>query len=61
MRAKTGSLANVSALSGYVTAANGEELVFSIMTNNFPGPGPGGLTPKQMEDRVAEALAEFAR
>ena len=35
MRAKTGSIANVRALSGYVTHADGEPLVFSIIANNF--------------------------
>ena len=34
-RAKTGSMSNVRALSGYVTAADGEPLIFSILANNF--------------------------
>jgi D-alanyl-D-alanine carboxypeptidase/D-alanyl-D-alanine-endopeptidase (penicillin-binding protein 4) len=34
-RAKTGAMANVRALSGYVTTADGEPLVFSIIANNF--------------------------
>jgi D-alanyl-D-alanine carboxypeptidase/D-alanyl-D-alanine-endopeptidase (penicillin-binding protein 4) len=34
-RAKTGSMANVRGLSGYVTSADGEPLVFSILANNF--------------------------
>jgi len=34
-RAKTGSMSNVRALCGYVTAADGERLVFSILANNF--------------------------
>jgi D-alanyl-D-alanine carboxypeptidase/D-alanyl-D-alanine-endopeptidase (penicillin-binding protein 4) len=34
-RAKTGSMANVRTLSGFVTTADGEPLVFSILANNF--------------------------
>lgn len=37
LRAKTGTLENVSALSGYVQAVGGERFVFSIMVNDFPG------------------------
>jgi serine-type D-Ala-D-Ala carboxypeptidase/endopeptidase (penicillin-binding protein 4) len=35
VRAKTGTIANVRALSGYVQTAGGELLVFSIIANNF--------------------------
>ena len=34
-KAKTGSIANVRALSGYVTTRDSERLVFSIVANNF--------------------------
>jgi D-alanyl-D-alanine carboxypeptidase/D-alanyl-D-alanine-endopeptidase (penicillin-binding protein 4) len=37
LRAKTGTLANVSALSGYVQAVGGERFIFSVMVNDFPG------------------------
>ncbi len=37
LRAKTGTLENVSALSGYVQSVGGERFVFSIMVNDFPG------------------------
>ena len=37
LRAKTGTLENVSALSGYVQAVGGERFVFSVMVNDFPG------------------------
>jgi D-alanyl-D-alanine carboxypeptidase/D-alanyl-D-alanine-endopeptidase (penicillin-binding protein 4) len=37
LRAKTGTLETVSALSGYVQAVGGERFVFSIMVNDFSG------------------------
>jgi D-alanyl-D-alanine carboxypeptidase/D-alanyl-D-alanine-endopeptidase (penicillin-binding protein 4) len=37
LRAKTGTLESVSALSGYVTSAGGERFSFSIMANDFAG------------------------
>jgi D-alanyl-D-alanine carboxypeptidase/D-alanyl-D-alanine-endopeptidase (penicillin-binding protein 4) len=56
VHAKTGSLTGVSALSGYVTSADGERLVFSIMLN-----GHLGAAPKDLEDAIAVRLAEFRR
>jgi D-alanyl-D-alanine carboxypeptidase/D-alanyl-D-alanine-endopeptidase (penicillin-binding protein 4) len=37
MRGKTGTIDQVSSLSGYVTTAAGERLVFSFLSNNIPG------------------------
>jgi D-alanyl-D-alanine carboxypeptidase/D-alanyl-D-alanine-endopeptidase (penicillin-binding protein 4) len=54
VRAKTGSLTGVSALSGYVTAADGEELVFSMISNQTLG------SPRAVEDAVAIRLAEYS-
>ena len=34
-RAKTGSISNARALSGYVRTGGGEPVVFSIIANNF--------------------------
>ncbi|GDY31972.1 D-alanyl-D-alanine carboxypeptidase/D-alanyl-D-alanine endopeptidase [Gandjariella thermophila] len=56
VHAKTGSYTGVSALSGYVTAANGERLVFSLMENNALV-SAADLRP--LEDAVAVRLASY--
>jgi D-alanyl-D-alanine carboxypeptidase/D-alanyl-D-alanine-endopeptidase (penicillin-binding protein 4) len=53
--AKTGTLRNVSSLSGYVTTADGELLAFSFMSN-----GPAVGTYKQLESLAAATLAAFS-
>ncbi|TVS99684.1 D-alanyl-D-alanine carboxypeptidase/D-alanyl-D-alanine-endopeptidase [Amycolatopsis bartoniae] len=53
VHAKTGSMTGVSALSGYVTAADGEELVFAMVSNQTLG------SPRAVEDAVAIRLAEY--
>jgi D-alanyl-D-alanine carboxypeptidase/D-alanyl-D-alanine-endopeptidase (penicillin-binding protein 4) len=58
VRGKTGSIANVRALSGYVTAANGEQVLFVIVLNNVTAPGPR-LT--EISDAIVVRLARFAR
>ena len=57
LSAKTGSLAYVRSLSGYVTTAGGERLIFSFMGNNYLGPG-GDLTSTY--DKIASLLAAFS-
>jgi serine-type D-Ala-D-Ala carboxypeptidase/endopeptidase (penicillin-binding protein 4) len=52
---KTGSLTATSALSGYVTTAAGDRLIFSLVANGFIGP-----PPKAIEDAVAVTLAAWA-
>jgi D-alanyl-D-alanine carboxypeptidase/D-alanyl-D-alanine-endopeptidase (penicillin-binding protein 4) len=56
LHAKTGSLTGVSALSGYVTDADGELLVFSIVSNNYLA-----STVRDVEDAIGVTLAEFSR
>jgi D-alanyl-D-alanine carboxypeptidase/D-alanyl-D-alanine-endopeptidase (penicillin-binding protein 4) len=57
-RAKTGSIANARALSGYVTSADGEPLVFSMIVNNFNVPQSQA---DAVIDRAVVRLAEFRR
>jgi D-alanyl-D-alanine carboxypeptidase/D-alanyl-D-alanine-endopeptidase (penicillin-binding protein 4) len=57
-RAKTGSMSNVRGVSGYVTTADGEPLVFAILANNFDVPG-SAITGT--EDRIVVRLAESKR
>ncbi len=52
VHAKTGSLTGVSGLSGYVDAASGERLAFSMVTNNSIG-----VNTRAIEDAVAIRLA----
>jgi D-alanyl-D-alanine carboxypeptidase/D-alanyl-D-alanine-endopeptidase (penicillin-binding protein 4) len=54
MWAKTGTLNEVNALSGYLTAASGKTLAFSILVN---GRRPGSDAEAQAVDRIAEAIA----
>jgi D-alanyl-D-alanine carboxypeptidase/D-alanyl-D-alanine-endopeptidase (penicillin-binding protein 4) len=56
--AKTGSIANTRALSGYVRSRSGETLAFSIIANDFVAPA---ATITWMADLAVEILANFSR
>jgi D-alanyl-D-alanine carboxypeptidase/D-alanyl-D-alanine-endopeptidase (penicillin-binding protein 4) len=55
LRAKTGTQDHVNALSGYLTTATGQRLVFSILANNHT------LTGKQASDVIDEIVQEVER
>ncbi|MFI6679064.1 D-alanyl-D-alanine carboxypeptidase/D-alanyl-D-alanine-endopeptidase [Kribbella sp. NPDC050470] len=53
LHGKTGSLTGVTSLSGYVTTADGRELVFSMISNNYL------VSPRSIEDAVGVTLASW--
>ena len=57
VRAKTGTISNVRGLSGYVTTADGEELVFSFLVN---GHLLGSKDTEDVTDSVLEMIASFS-
>jgi D-alanyl-D-alanine carboxypeptidase/D-alanyl-D-alanine-endopeptidase (penicillin-binding protein 4) len=56
VHAKTGTLNKARSLSGYVTTADGERLIFSIIANNATTPG-SAIT--SVADQIAIALAGY--
>ena len=54
LHGKTGSLTGVTALSGYVTNADGRKLVFSMISNNYL------TSPRSLEDAVGVTLASWS-
>jgi D-alanyl-D-alanine carboxypeptidase/D-alanyl-D-alanine-endopeptidase (penicillin-binding protein 4) len=57
LRAKTGTISGVASLSGYVTSAAGERLVFSIILNNYP---EESSSRRSHIDAIAILLASFS-
>jgi D-alanyl-D-alanine carboxypeptidase/D-alanyl-D-alanine-endopeptidase (penicillin-binding protein 4) len=55
VHAKTGSLEQVRALSGYVTTANGRLLLFSVFCNNWT------VAPDEVTDAIDEIVSRLAR
>ncbi len=56
--AKTGDVAGARALSGYVTTADGERMVFVLLANHFTAPR---RVVDAVQDHVVERLANFHR
>ena len=56
VRAKTGTLSYVNAVSGYLTTKRGQTLIFSLMGNNYTG---AGREVTSVFDQVCETLAEY--
>jgi D-alanyl-D-alanine carboxypeptidase/D-alanyl-D-alanine-endopeptidase (penicillin-binding protein 4) len=58
LRAKTGTLSGVSALSGYVTTRDGELLSFSILMQNYQ---TSSRRYRKVQDGIGRVLAESSR
>ncbi len=58
VHAKTGTMTNVSSISGYLKTADGEMLAFSILANNFIG---SKQPVESMQDKALDILAGFSR
>jgi serine-type D-Ala-D-Ala carboxypeptidase/endopeptidase (penicillin-binding protein 4) len=58
VRAKSGSMTGVRSLSGYLTSAGGEHLVFAIVANNFETPPD---VVNAATDAIVVRLAAFRR
>ncbi len=58
VHAKTGSIANVRSLSGYVTSADGERFVFVMIANHFT---TSRRVVEVVQDHVLQRLASFRR
>ncbi|MBB6288415.1 MULTISPECIES: D-alanyl-D-alanine carboxypeptidase/D-alanyl-D-alanine-endopeptidase [unclassified Pseudomonas] len=56
LHAKTGSMAGVSSLSGYITDADGRRLVFSMISNNYVS---DAAPIRALENRLALALSQW--
>jgi D-alanyl-D-alanine carboxypeptidase/D-alanyl-D-alanine-endopeptidase (penicillin-binding protein 4) len=53
--AKTGTLAEVSSLTGYLTARSGRTLIFSVLCNDHD---PTGDAVRGAIDRIVTAIAD---
>ena len=58
LRAKTGYVSYVRALSGYVTTADGEDLIFSFIVNNYDVPTS---MANELQNRIGVILSNYSR
>ncbi len=56
VKAKTGTISGVSALSGYITSRSGKLLAFSILMQNFVN---NTSTARTFQDEICKILAEY--
>lgn len=56
VRAKTGTLTGISALSGYLTSQNGHRIAFSIIMENFVN---STSTARAFQDEICKILAQY--
>ena len=57
VKAKTGSLQGVAGLSGWVAAADGASVEFSLIANDLPSEAAGNA----LQDRIVTALASYPK
>jgi PBP4 family serine-type D-alanyl-D-alanine carboxypeptidase len=58
LRAKTGTLSGISALSGYTVTLAGEKLVFSMIMGHFVGSASG---IRKLQDEIGATISAFKR
>jgi D-alanyl-D-alanine carboxypeptidase/D-alanyl-D-alanine-endopeptidase (penicillin-binding protein 4) len=58
LHAKTGTISNVSSISGYLRTSEGEMLAFSMIANNFL---VAKNVAEQLQNNALERLASFSR
>jgi len=58
LRGKTGNMTGVSALTGYLSSADGEPLAFAVIMQNYAG---SGRHAREIQDRIATLLCGWRR
>ena len=58
LRARTGSLSYVRAMSGYVTTTEGEDIIFSFIVNNYDVPTS---MANELQNRIGVILSNYSR